>query len=378
MIEHTFLFVDDEQNILCGIKRLLSWQPFNILTATSAEKGLEILASNNIQAVISDFRMPGMNGVDFMKQVKNLYPDTVRIILSGYADIDSILEAINHGEIYRFITKPWNDDDLKVTISQSIEVYELAHTNKELNSKIKAQNIALKSANELLEKKVKERTASLTEAYQNLTVKQDQLLEAEKLASIGQLAAGVAHEINNPIGFIKSNLDTLHTYVSAFKKTFNAYQMLETELQAQHDCQKLLSDIAELKKNEDIDFALTDVESLITESIEGATRVKNIVQSLQNFANADVEDSVEADLNECIDKTLNLCANEISKKCHLVKKFSDLPKISCYPNQLKQVFMNLIMNSIHAMQADGKLTIETQYKDSRIILIFSDTGHGIA
>lgn len=150
------LCVDDEKNVLRSLRRLFMDDGYEILTAGSAEEGLEILhADGSIQVVISDYRMPGMNGIDFLRGVCHNWPDTVRIVLSGYADTAAVVEAINDGEIYKFIPKPWNDTELRVAIQKAIERYFLKKKNRQLMDELKLSNAKLRTLNEALESVVK-------------------------------------------------------------------------------------------------------------------------------------------------------------------------------------------------------------------------------
>jgi response regulator RpfG family c-di-GMP phosphodiesterase len=159
--EHTILCVDDEQNILNALKRLLRKENYRLLTGGSGKQGLEILAENKVHVVVSDHRMPEMNGTEFLKQVRETYPNILRIILTGYTDVDTITEAINEGHIYKFFLKPWNDQNLKLEIRQALEQYDLIQANKHLHEQLYQQNEALKAMNENLEAIVHERTQSL-------------------------------------------------------------------------------------------------------------------------------------------------------------------------------------------------------------------------
>lgn len=160
-IEHTLLCIDDEQNILNSLKRLLRKEDFRVLTANSGVEGLQLLADNDVHVVLSDQRMPGMNGTEFLKKVKEAHPDIIRIILTGYTDVDSIGEAINKGHIYKFFLKPWNDQNLKLEIRQAFEQYDLVQTNRYLHDQVFQQNEELKTINENLEAIIQERTKSL-------------------------------------------------------------------------------------------------------------------------------------------------------------------------------------------------------------------------
>lgn len=158
---HNILVVDDEKNILSSLRRLLRNENYNMLFAGSAAEGLEILNTNAVHLVLSDQRMPGMNGTEFLAMVKEKYPDIIRIILSGYTDIDSMAEAINKGHIYKFLLKPWNDQNLILEIRQALDQCDLMEANRALQQKVLAQNKGLKAINESLEKIVRERTREL-------------------------------------------------------------------------------------------------------------------------------------------------------------------------------------------------------------------------
>lgn len=159
--QHTLLFVDDEANILAALKRVFRKNDYVVHTASGGEEGLEIIKRQPVDLVMSDQRMPGMTGVEFLKRVKDLYPDAVRIVLSGYSEISAITSAINEGEVYRFVTKPWNDEELKLAVAHSLEQQDLRRQNRLLLKTVQEQNEKLKTLNEELERRVEERTREL-------------------------------------------------------------------------------------------------------------------------------------------------------------------------------------------------------------------------
>lgn len=158
---HSILIVDDEKNIISALKRLLRNENYNIFSGNSGAEGLEILKKETVQLIISDQRMPGMNGTEFLSRVMQEHPDIIRIILSGYTDIDSITEAINKGHIYKFLLKPWNDSSLVLEIRQALDQYDLIESNRKLHMTVFEQNKKLKMINENLERIVSERTQAL-------------------------------------------------------------------------------------------------------------------------------------------------------------------------------------------------------------------------
>ena len=159
--KNVLLFVDDEANILAALKRVFRKSGYEIHTASSGQEGLEILEQLPVDLVMSDQRMPGMTGVEFLKKVKELYPHTIRIVLSGYSEIGTITSAINEGEVFRFVSKPWNDEELKQTIEHSLEQRKLRKQNELLLKKVSEQNEKLRILNEDLERLVRERTGEL-------------------------------------------------------------------------------------------------------------------------------------------------------------------------------------------------------------------------
>ncbi len=210
-----------------------------------------------------------------------------------------------------------------------------------------------------------------------------QLFQSEKLASIGQLAAGIAHEINNPIGFVSSNLNTLGEYFRDLRELIDNYSEFETFLTQSEDrnhtdLMSRLDDISKIKARIDIDYLLEDLQELMAESRDGLKRVTDIVVNLKSFARLDEASVKTVDLHEGIESTLKVVGNELKFKCDIVREYGQLPLLSCYPGQLNQVFMNLLVNASHAIEERGTITIKTEHKDGFIIVHIIDTGKGIA
>ena len=193
--EHTVLLVDDEEGILHSLKRLLRKEGYRLFTASSGAEGLEILKENDVHLVISDQRMPQMSGTEFFAKVKERFPDVIRIILTGYTDVDSITESINRGHIYKFFLKPWNDQSLKLEINQALDQYDLIQANRRLHERVMEQNEELKKTNENLETLVKERTIELEIQNQALELSRA-VLEDLALPIIGVSPEGVIALIN--------------------------------------------------------------------------------------------------------------------------------------------------------------------------------------
>jgi len=190
------LCVDDEPNVLRSLTRLFLDDPYEILTAPSGAEGLLILdRSGTVPVVISDHRMPGMSGVEFLTEVRKRWPDTVRIVLSGYADTGAIVSAINDGQIYRFVAKPWNDDELRITVANALERYDLRRKNVELAEALQRKNSELTALNRDLERRVVERTEALTVQNRLLTESLG-ILDNLPMAVVGMDPKGTVFQCN--------------------------------------------------------------------------------------------------------------------------------------------------------------------------------------
>ena len=203
----------------------------------------------------------------------------------------------------------------------------------------------------------------------------NQLLQSEKLASIGQLAAGVAHEINNPIGFVNSNMGALDKYLIDLLQLVQAYEKAEG---AMSPAAPELAAVKALKEQIDLQYLKEDVVSLVKESKDGLERVKKIVQDLKDFSRLGNAELVQSDLHKCLDSTLNVVANEIRYKAEVVKEYGSIPEVECVPSQLNQVFMNLVVNAAQAIPERGQIKIATGTRDEWVWVAISDTGAGIA
>ncbi|MEA3221565.1 MAG: ATP-binding protein [Thermodesulfobacteriota bacterium] len=227
----------------------------------------------------------------------------------------------------------------------------------------------LETAKKELESKNKE----LENAHAELKALHAKILQSEKMAAIGQLAAGIAHEINNPMGFISSNLGTLNKYVDRL----TSFIEIQSEVIESLNGKDALEGLEQKKKELKLDYIIKDIKDLIDESSDGAGRVKKIVQDLKSFSRVDEEEYKHADINECIETTINIIWNELKYKCTVKKEYGDIPSTKCYPQQLNQVFMNLLVNASQAIEKKGEITIKTWLEDGSINVSISDTGCGI-
>lgn len=228
-----------------------------------------------------------------------------------------------------------------------------------------------------------DRTVELKKALNDLLNTQSQLMQSEKLASIGQLAAGVAHEINNPVGFVKSNLGTIEEYRIDLTRLLESYEILEAVLNKEEkhnedkSIQKVLKEIQEVKDDIDIVFIKDDYSKVIEESLEGIDRVAKIVSDLKDFAHVDKAELEYADINKGIESTLNIVWNELKYKAEVTKDLGKLPLVKCHPQRLNQVFTNILVNAAQAIDKKGDIKISTMSDNGHVEIKISDTGSGI-
>ncbi len=290
------------------------------------------------------------------------------IIINGNSDREHLLKSI--GELIFDAVKIilWsNFKTILATETHKTVVYQSYEELIETNRKLKLSEGKYRELANSLEKQVQERTEELKKAHAKL-------LHQEKLVSVGQLAAGVAHEINNPLGFISSNINTLNQYFSKLKEMLSFYH-------ATFDKIGPSSEYAEESKQKwkrlKLDLVFKDVDDLIKESLDGALRVKKIVSDLKGFSHIDEAHEADADINTEIDRTLNVLTHEIPQEVEIIKDYGKLPSFSCNPAHLSQAFYNIILN---ALQAGGKglaLRITTRSANNMIAIHFSDNGPGI-
>ena len=214
----------------------------------------------------------------------------------------------------------------------------------------------------------------LQKAYAELQETQAQIFQQEKMASIGQLAAGVAHEINNPMGFISSNLTTMGKYM----EKINFFEAALIEMVQNSENTENNASLNALRKKMKIDFILGDIRSLLEESRDGAERVRRIVQDLKSFSHVDEAECKVVNINDSLDTTLNMLRNEIKYVADVVREYDpDLPMLLCFPQQINQVLMNILVNAAHAIIGHGTITVKTYCENDQIVVKLSDTGRGI-
>ncbi|MEJ5278802.1 response regulator [Pseudomonas sp. C 49-2] len=343
---------------------------FELHSAYGGEEGLQLLVTamerkQPYALAFVDMRMPqGWDGAKTIEELWKVAPDLQVVICTAYSDYswEDLLERLHAHDRLLILKKPFDN----------IEVQQMANTLA--NKWDMARRASLQTTH--LEQLVEQRTQALQMEIDERKHLESQLVQSEKLASLGQLAAGVAHEINNPVGFISSNLSTLDGYFNQLQQMLDAYQRAEVLVTPPEQSEQLKA----MRVGLELDFLKEDIPVLIKESKEGIGRVVQIVKDLKNFSRVDNEQTWQfANLQQGIDSTLNIVASELKYKADVVKHYGALPEIECLASQLNQVVMNLVINAAQAMGPErGTITISTGVDSENVWLEVADNGYGIA
>jgi len=373
MIRARVLVVDDDPILRTQIKHLASKFVTEIEVAADGVEGLERWRQWQPNVVVTDIFMPRMNGLEMSEAIKIEDPDAQIVVITSDRDSESLRRALLIG-VERYITKPIDMHLLADAIAKCVRDQQQTEDLR-LSRQVASLTQALRI--QLEEKKVAEAELQKEKAEQLVLIKRleeahNQLLQSEKMASIGQLAAGVAHEINNPVGFVNSNLGSLQQYVGKLLTLLGAYEQHEAELAAESR-----NELAKLKKEIDIAYLRDDVRDLLNESLGGLQRVKRIVQDLKDFSHVGESEMQWANLEDGLESTLNVVWNELKYKAEVIKDYGKIPEVECIPSQLNQVFMNLLVNAGHAIKEKGTITLRTWQDSEDVCVEVSDTGSGI-
>lgn len=257
------------------------------------------------------------------------------------------------------------------------EIGQLGESFNRMMARLQAQDVALSA--EVAERRRAEielmsANESLRQTLEELRATQAHLVQSEKMASLGQLAAGVAHEINNPVGFVKSNIGTLRNYGQDLLTLLDRYE----EAVAAVGDDAVARELADSRAQMDVDFIRDDLMQLLDESQDGLDRIARIVADLKDFSHVDRQELESADLNVLIDKVINVAWNELKYKADVIRDYGQLPLLHCYPGRLGQVFLNLLVNAAHAIATHGTITVRTAVEAGDAVVRVSDTGQGIA
>ena len=298
-----------------------------------------------------------------------------------------------YGEFYLSFSKQLFDTYFEVAQWSNVLSYcfpvlgitfETIQKNKIIEQEIVIRKEAeekVRMTNEKLEQLVIQRTEKLEKSLHTLKETQQQLIQSEKLNSLGMLSAGIAHEINNPISFVTSNISTAEEYILVLKALIAEYTSLESEVKL-INCTENISNhiekINNIKSDENLKYILNDIDTVLSEIKTGAERIKDIIKNLRSFAHIDKTAKDKVNINKELEVALKIAYNELKYKCTVHKQFGDIPLISCYPGEINQVFLNLIVNAAQAIQTKGTINICTFKEDNNVVITIEDTGTGIS
>jgi signal transduction histidine kinase len=370
-----------ESNLFSQAKPTSTNQNFELSFALQGEEALGLVESaikegKPFAMAFVDIRMPpGWDGVETIQHLWEKDPNLQTIICSAYSDYSwhDITQKLGHNDKLLILKKPFDSIEVLQMAWAMVSKWNLA---KQAHLKMESLEQAVQSRTH----KIEEKNALLKNNIEELNATRSQLVHSEKLSSIGQLAAGVAHEINNPIRFISGNIEVLKEYCQEISNTMLDYLSLESDL-IKGQKNGLIERCKQLKsKRESVKLMdiLSDLDKLIDDSLSGSMRIQNIVNDLKSFSRVDSKKASKVDLIEqVIDPALRLAANHIKYKCRVNKSLSPLPLYTGHPGELSQVIMNLVVNASDAIESQGDITINSDVIDSHIQIDISDSGSGI-
>ncbi|ALF53757.1 chemotaxis protein CheY [Nostoc piscinale CENA21] len=338
------LIVDDTITNLEIISDALTNAGFSVTTARNGEKALQQIQDKLPDLILLDVMMPGIDGLETCRKLKTdpLTQDIPVIFMTGISDTETKVKGLSLGAV-DYITKPCQKEEVLARIKTHLQLRYLTKT---------------------LEQRVAERTSELSQALKDLQAYQLQLIQKEKMSALGQLVAGIAHEINNPVSCIHGNLAHATNYFNNLMNIIDLYQQNYPEPVA-----AIQAEIAET----DLDYMRSDLPNLITSMKEGVQRIRNISTSLRNFSRSDQDRKVFCNIHNGIDSTImilkhRLKASKIRPEIEVIKHYGSLPSVTCFSGQLNQVFMNILTNAIDALEESniGRSYSEIEQHPNRI------------
>ncbi|HEY6896795.1 MAG TPA: ATP-binding protein [Rhodocyclaceae bacterium] len=347
------LIVDDDQSNLSVLAYVLGAR-YEVLSAQSGTQALQLAAADlPPDLILLDVLMPEMSGYEVLAALRGspLTADIPVIFVTGLDSVEEEEKGLELGAV-DYIAKPYRPPIIRARVNTQIEL-------KRARDRLANQNVYLE--------------AELAKRLEENRQVQVQLLQSEKLAAIGQLAAGIVHEISTPVSYVGSNLAAMASSWRDVGELLDSYEAME-----QYAPAEVQETLLALKQQVEIEFLRSDTAKLIADSRGGIGRIAEIVRDLKNFSRADSSDDRQwADLHRGLDSTLNIVWSELKYHCTLHKEYGELPKVYCNPSQINQVVLNLLVNAAQAIPDKGEISIRTGVSGDQVFIAISDTGSGI-
>lgn len=368
--QDTILIVDDNPTNIKILFSFLKEFGFKVLVAKDGESALSKLEEVLPDIILLDVQMPGIDGFETCRRLKKSLrtKDIPVIFMTALSDTPDKVKGLTIGAV-DYITKPFQHQEVLARINIHLQM-------RNLTKQLQEQNVLLQQLTSELEERVSSRTAELRESLKKLQQAQIQLVQSEKMSSLGELVAGVAHEINNPVSFIAGNVSLASEYTENILEHLRLYQQIFTEPGAE---------IKQHAEDIELDYLLEDLPKMVASMEVGVDRIRQISVSLRSFSRMDNTSKTRVNIHEGLDSTLMILQHRIKANDHrpdieVIKEYGDLPLVNCYPSPLNQVFMNLLANAIDALDEEnlksGRSYEEIKQNPNRLIIKTSVTKGG--
>lgn len=366
------LIVDDNPTNLSVLSKALKEAGYQFRVAMDGKSAIEKVEIQQPELILLDIQMPGIDGFETCTRLKAnpITHDIPIIFMTALVDTESKVKGLSLGAV-DYITKPFEQEEVIARVQVHLKLRNLTKELEQKNIQLNNQNIQLQDLTENLEQRVAERTSAWQAA-------QIQLINTEKLATLGQMISGVAHELNNPISCIISNVQPAYENLNDLKTAIRFYQ---------EGCLNLVPEFAQKLEDIDIEYALEDIFKILNSMQLSAKHIENISVSLRNFSRSDTNTKIDVNIHDGIDSTLIILGHRLKAvgarpAIQIIKQYGDIPKIECYPTQLNQVFMNIIANSIDALEEiqskQTQILIKTELVENTVIIRIIDNGIGMS